>query len=255
MAVVVEDCFAPLFAGNPDINQLLPPSVAAVAKWRAELCLNLHGGTRSMALAVASGARHRAGFAHFRASALYDIRIPTAQEVMGVKRTVHTAEHLASAMFWLGVPASDVPRAKLIAERRTPPSPYGVIHPIASEPGKTWPAANFLAVAEYLAHMRKVEPVFIAAAGEDLTPFTSYRTLVGAPLERIKNLLASATMFVGNDSGPAHMAAAFGLPSVVVFGDSDPLIWGPWKTPSEVLASQDGINSIEFNFGPACRAR
>ena len=55
--------------------------------------------------------------------------------------------------------------------------------------------------------------------------FRKYRTVAGAPLETVKELLAGAALFVGNDSGPAHMAAAFGLPVVVVFGASDPLIW------------------------------
>ena len=46
--------------------------------------------------------------------------------------------------------------------------------------------------------------------------------MVGAPLAEVKSLLAGASLFVGNDSGPAHMAAAFGVPVVVIFGSSDP---------------------------------
>jgi len=51
-------------------------------------------------------------------------------------------------------------------------------------------------------------------------------------------------LFAGNDSGPAHMAAAFGIPVVVVFGSSDPVVWGPWRTQAEVLTG-DGIASVE----------
>jgi ADP-heptose:LPS heptosyltransferase len=245
VAVAVEDRFVPVFEGNPDIDRLLPPRVIAVARWRAGLCLNLHGGTRSMALTAASGARFRAGFAHFRASAVFNVRIPTAQEIIGVDRTVHTAEHLASAIFYLGAPVREIPRAKLVAERREPPRPYAVLHPAASAPGKTWPPEHFLAVGRHLESKWGVEPVFIAASGEDLAPFARYRTLAGAPLGEVKNLLSTASLFVGNDSGPAHMAAAFGIPAAVVFGASDPRIWGPWKTPSAALVSPDGIGSIQ----------
>lgn len=244
IAVVAEEPFAAVFEGNSDVDELPAPNVAAVARWRPHLCLNLHGGTRSMALTTACGAKFRAGFAHFRAAALYNVRIPTAQEILGVDRKVHTAEHLASAVIYLGVPRQEIPRANLAAEKHDPPQPYAVIHPIASAPDKTWPAERFLAVAEHLHTQWRVEPVFIAGAGESLAPFTRFRTLVGAPLARLKNVIASASFFVGNDSGPAHMAAAFGLPTAVIFGASDPLIWGPWKTVSAVLASPNGISDV-----------
>src|SRR5712664_1876580 len=66
IAVVVETRFAPVFEGNSDVTEILPPQMSAIVRWRAELCLNLHGGTRSMVLTRASRARLRAGFAHFR---------------------------------------------------------------------------------------------------------------------------------------------------------------------------------------------
>ena len=68
--------------------------------------------------------------------------------------------------------------------------------------------------------------------------------MIGAPLDEIKSLLSGATLFLGNDSGPAHMAAAFGLPMVVIFGDSDPAIWHPWRTESVVVQSAAGIQSV-----------
>src|SRR5580700_6233240 len=64
IAVVVEDTFAPVFAGNPDIDAILPPRISAIAGWRPSLAINLHGGTKSVQLLLASRARWRAGFAH-----------------------------------------------------------------------------------------------------------------------------------------------------------------------------------------------
>lgn len=241
ITVVVEEAFAPVFEGNPDIERIAPPNTAQVARLGPELVLNLHGGTRSAQLTLACRARLRAGFAHFRFSALYNIRIPRAQEILGVERKVHTAEHVASAMFYLGAPMGEIPRARLFAERSTPTG-VCVLHPAASAPEKTWPAGNFRAVAARL-KQEGLEPVFIAGGGESLAAFNEYRCLAGAPLSEVKSLLAGASLFIGNDSGPAHIAAAFGVRSIVLFGPSDHEIWAPWKTDSVVLKSPD-IHSI-----------
>jgi len=84
VAVVVEDRFAPVFEGNLAVEALLPPRIPDLRDWQPDLCLNLHGGSRSAALTVASGAKIRAGFAHFRFAQAYTVKIPTAQQILGV---------------------------------------------------------------------------------------------------------------------------------------------------------------------------
>jgi ADP-heptose:LPS heptosyltransferase len=249
LAVVVENRFAAVFEGNPDVDALLPPG--GLRGWWPRLCLNLHGGTRSLALTVGSGARIRAGFAHYRYSRFYNVRIPTAQEILGVERKVHTAEHLAAAMFYLGAARAEIPPAKLFAAAPDR-SPYAVLHPAASAPEKTWPAERFAAVAEHLRRGWGLEPVIIGGARDDLTPFGGFRTFQGAPLSEVKRLMRGAAVFVGNDSGPAHVAAAFQVPSVAIFGASDPEIWRPWKAPAQVLSAPGGI--AEVTVADVCAA-
>jgi ADP-heptose:LPS heptosyltransferase len=244
IAIVVEDAFAPVFAGNPDLESILAPTASDISTWRPELTLNLHGGVTSCRLTIAARSRWRAGFAHFRFRPVYNILIPRAQEILHVDHKVHTAEHVASAVFFLGVPQGEIPRARLFAKPLRNARPCAVLHPVASAADKTWPASNFLAVAEHLDKRLGLEPIFIAGPGESLHPFAQYRCFAGAPLEAIKSLLAGASLFVGNDSGPAHMAAAFGLPVVVLFGSSDPGIWHPWRTESSVLTNPVGIQAI-----------
>lgn len=246
IAVVVEDRFAPVFEGNADIETILPPEVAAAARWRPELCLNLHGGTRSMLLTGASRARFRAGFAHHRGASIYNVPIPRAQEILGEERTVHTAEHLASAMFYLGVPIREIPRARLIAGAPPLSGPYAVLHPFASTPDKTWPADRFLAVARHLRDELRLEPAFVAGPADDISPFRDCRIWRDAPLGDVKALVSGASLFVGNDSGPAHLAAAFGVPVVALFGSSNPAIWAPWRTEARVLTNPAGIHGIEL---------
>ncbi|HLJ51087.1 MAG TPA: glycosyltransferase family 9 protein [Bryobacteraceae bacterium] len=244
IAVVSEERFFPIFEGNPDVDELLPPSLRAVRKWRSNLCLNFHGGAHSACMTLLSGAQFRAGFLHHRWSSLYNVPIPTAQEVLNVNRKVHTAEHLASAMFFLGVNVQEIPRARLAAERPACSARYAVLHPFASAPGKTWPAERFAQVARALVERHGLEPVFIAGPSDDPSPFSAWRTIRNAPLSQIKQLLFGASLFIGNDSGPAHMAAAFSVPVIVLFGSSDPIVWAPWKTKSVVLTSENGIEGI-----------
>jgi heptosyltransferase-3 len=232
IGVVVEDRFRDVFTGNDDVTAILRPSLLAMRRFAPELVINLHGGTRSLTLAAGSGARHRAGFAHLRGKGIHNLLIPTAQEILGIERRVHTAEHLASVMFWLGADRAEIPRARLVVSEPSPvQGHYAVIHPVASMPDKTWPHEKFEAVAERLG----IEPVFVAGAADDLSQFSRFRILTGMPLERTKALLSGAALFIGNDSGPAHMAAAFGIPVVVLFGPSDPTVWAPWRTAAEVL--------------------
>ncbi len=234
LAMVVEPRFRDLFAGNPDVAEILAPEAETVRRFAPALCLNLHGGTRSAYITATSGAPFRAGFAHYRFRQAYNVRIPRAQEILGEERKVHTAEHLASAMFYLGVERCTIPRARLVAEPVRHAAPYAVLHPFATAAGKTWPAANFAAVAEHL-ESHGLEPVIVGARGDRFQPFRRWRTVAGAPLGEVKSLLAGASLFLGNDSGPAHMAAAFGIPVAVLFSASDPEIWGPWRTASQVV--------------------
>ena len=242
IGVAVEDRFATIFEGNPDCSCILDPAWQAVRGWKPELCLNLHGGSRSQWMTALSGARWRAGFAHHSITLAYNIRIPRAQCVLGVNRTVHTAEHLASAVFALGVPRQTVPRGKLFADESPVQGRYAVLHPFASGPDKQWPADRFCELARYL-QLWKIRPIFLAGPSDNASSFAAHQTFRGT-LREAKALLSKACVFIGNDSGPAHMAAAFRVPSVVLFGNSNPAIWGPWCTESEIVVAPDGLSHV-----------
>jgi ADP-heptose:LPS heptosyltransferase len=245
LAVMVEDRFRAVFEGNPGLDEILPPTLGALRRWRPRLCLNLHGGGRSAWMTALSGARYRAGFGHFRYQAVYNVHIPRAQEILGVERKVHTAEHLASAVFYLGAPIGEIPRAKVVLAGGTacPTKAHAIVHPFATTAGKTWGAGGFLAVAQHL-KQTGLEPVFIGGGTDDFSPFRAFRVVAGAPLSEIKSLIAGASLYVGNDSGPAHMAAALGVPAVVIFTASDAAIWGPWRTTSEVVTAPAGVAQV-----------
>ncbi len=248
IGVVVEDRFRAVFEGNPDVDTLIPPRARDLRAFRPVLCLNLHGGTRSARLTLLSGARFRAGFDIFHPGWIYNTPIPTAQEILGENRPVHTAEHAAAAMFHLEVPVTEVPRAIVPAAAGrsplAPDRPYAVIHAFASAPEKTWPAANFRELAHALRQSFDLEPVFIGSEVDDLAAFSEFLTVRGAALGELAPLMRDASLFIGNDSGPAHVAAAFGVPEVVLFGPSSLDAWAPWRTAAEAIKAEGPIGGI-----------
>jgi ADP-heptose:LPS heptosyltransferase len=250
---VLERPFDQLLAGNTDVARVLSISRTAglaekfkllreIRSERPQLCLNLHGGSTSAWLTALSGARFRAGFGHYRNRFVYNVSIPRAQEVLGrpANDPVHTAEHLASAVFYLGVARLEIPRARLHAQPMAPPPditrPYAVLHVTAAYFTKQWEAARFRQVADYLRD-RGLEPLILAGPGEEAVfeQFPGLTGFAGKPLDWVRSLIAGARLFVGNDSGPAHIAAAFGVPTVVIFGSSNSQAWRPWKTPHAVV--------------------
>lgn len=244
IAVIVERRFAEIFGGNPAVSAVMEPEAGRARRFGAELAINFHGGTRSAWLTLASGARYRAGFRHYRLGWVYNLRIPRAQAILGEERTVHTAEHLASAMFWLGVPRREIPRARLWAEPWPAPAAYAVLHPGASAPEKTWPVERFVALGRLLRERHGLDIVVIGGRGDNLAPFAEFEVWQGRPLREVKRLLCGAALFAGNDSGPAHMAAAFGIPVIVFFGTSDPAVWAPWRTAGAALHAREGLAGI-----------
>ena len=64
IGVVVEPRFAAVFENHPHVSAIIEPSWQAVRRWKPVLCINLHGGSRSMWMTALSGARWRVGFSH-----------------------------------------------------------------------------------------------------------------------------------------------------------------------------------------------
>ncbi|MFW5856798.1 MAG: lipopolysaccharide heptosyltransferase II [Planctomycetota bacterium] len=107
--------------------------------------------------------------------------------------------------------------------------PYAVLAPgSAYGPAKEWPADLYAALAAHLRAAHGLAVLVTGGAGDAQTTAAVARDggavdLAGATtLDGFLSLLAGARCFVGNDSGAAHCAAAFGLPTVVIFGSTEP---------------------------------
>jgi len=98
---------------------------------------------------------------------------------------------------------------------------FAVIHPFSGSPRKNWPLANFRLMAQEL---ERTMPVYWCAGPEDpLLPGA-----VQIPdLYDLACWLARAAVYIGNDSGITHLAAAVGTPVLAFFGPTDPAVWAP----------------------------
>jgi heptosyltransferase-3 len=250
---VLERPWDGLLESNPDVAGVILledkarwMTLAALRRLRPELCINLHGGSTSAWLTALSGARWRAGFAHFPWQAAYNVKIPRAQEILGraADAPVHTAEHLASAMFCLGVEPQEIPPARLfsgdarlLAGRSPARGPYAVLHVGAAYFTKQWAPERFVQLAHWLRRSQDLEPILLAGPGQGqlLDGVKEFPAFDNLSLGEMMALLKGAELFVGNDSGPAHAAAAFGVPCVLIFGSSNSQVWHPWRTRYAVV--------------------
>ncbi len=154
----------------------------------------------------------------------------------------HIVDHLLSPLRPWGLPASD--RVPHIALR---PGDYGyvdalaaapevVIHLGSGAPAKCWPVANFHALASAL-QKRGWHTALLYGPVERERQLTigDLPTLHPPDLRSLAGLLAKAALFIGNDSGPGHIAAAVGTPTLTLFGPTDPRLWAPCGKRSQVL--------------------
>lgn len=113
-----------------------------------------------------------------------------------------------------------------------------LLHPGAGSPRKRWPLAGFLEVAARIL-ARGLNPEFVIGPAEhDLLPELEQRaTAVHRPADCLDllDLFRSARAYVGNDSGVSHLAAWKNLPSVVIFGPTDPARWRPRGQAVEIV--------------------
>ncbi|GAC1628937.1 MAG: lipopolysaccharide heptosyltransferase II [Chloroflexota bacterium] len=100
---------------------------------------------------------------------------------------------------------------------------------------KRWPVAYWARFCDEVHAQLHARPVLIGGAGDSNLASELFRrarapvtTLVGhTGLEELTALLERADMVVSGDSGPLHVAAALGTPTVAIFGPTDPLVYGP----------------------------
>jgi ADP-heptose:LPS heptosyltransferase len=122
------------------------------------------------------------------------------------------------------MPPPDLSHLATLAPRRNE-RPVVIVHSGSSKPLNRWPEQNFAAVAADLA--RDCEVIWVSRPEVRTTAPAGTRTVAPTSLAEFATVLAGADLFVGNNSGPMHLANALGLAGVVVAGPSA-FGWNPY---------------------------
>ena len=131
-----------------------------------------------------------------------------------------------------------------------PQRPYAVLAPTNEFYTKRWLPERFAAVAEWL-KARGFQIVLTGAPTEEQRQqLAAVQAATSQPLAALSNLnigelvavIADAKLFVGNDSGPAHIAAAVKTPQVVLFGPASSQRWRPWRAPAALVQNHFACN-------------
>jgi ADP-heptose:LPS heptosyltransferase len=109
------------------------------------------------------------------------------------------------------------------------------IHPGSGSEAKNWPASRFASLAKQILRARQVPMLLVGGPADAaaLGPIQralgerDHMLLLDAPLHHLAAILARCQVYIGNDSGVSHLAAAVGVPTVAVFGPTDPVVWAP----------------------------
>ncbi len=267
--ILLEDWVAPVLDGFDAVDSVIAVGKGASARVRTALdirrqkydvVVDLHGGATAAFFTFLSGARHKIGYSYYQYPFLYDHLLSSSSDFWKTEHT-HSAEQQLALLGSVGVPVEDRPRSRLVVTESAAASlekkfhaklqsrkeefisgDLVLMHPAAAFATKQWATGHFARTAEFL-YERGLRTVAIASAheggileklrSESKVPVTTFDDLT---LPEITALASKAQLFVGNDSGIAHIAAAINTPSVVIFGSSNIHHWRPWTdVPNEIV--------------------
>ena len=266
--ILLEDWVAPVLEGFSHVDHVIsvaPNSATSRVRTarklrgrRYDVVYNLHGGTTATFLTRATGAKHRVGYAQYQYARLHQHLAPSAAALWGKTKT-HSVEQQLALAGWTGVPVSDRPATQLCVTTAASNSicarlatsgieakkDFALIHPAAAFATKQWAAERFAKLVDVLFDCGL--PSVVIAAKREAAVAAEVKRNSKAPvviyddlsLPEVTALASEARLFVGNDSGIAHMAAAVGAPSVVIFGSSNVDHWRPWaNAPAQVVREE-----------------
>lgn len=211
--------------------------------------IDLQGAIRSALLASASGARVKAGALHPRelpARWWYNVKAHTpAQHVVDQAAEVVSAA-LGRTIDPGVVPFPNCEDSERWADELLKPvsSPFAIVNPGAGWGAKCWPSERYSELVKILGE-HGIHCLVNAGPGETELAQAVVRNnadvsrTVECSLGELIALTRRASIFIGGDTGPLHLASAMGVPVVAIFGPTDPARNGPYGGRYAVLRSPE----------------
>jgi heptosyltransferase-2 len=261
--------------GNPDLDKVITYDKDGKHKswlssfkfaWRLrrqgfDLAVILHPTNRAHIVSLLAGIRRRAGYDRKFGFLLTDKIKHTKQH--GEK---HELEYALDLVRYLGITpqdkalfmpiepeSEDWAKELFLREGLKEGDKLLAINPGASCPSKIWPDERFAEVADRLVRDYGFRRVFLIAGPKDISLAEKVAQNMRSPavnlagktsVSQLASLLKRTHLFISNDSGPVHIAAALGVPVVSIFGRNQaglsPKRWGPTGKRSKALHKEAG---------------
>lgn len=219
-----------------------------------DLVIDLQGLFRTASLAWLSGCKKRFGMAEAREFAHIFYTHKTRRD----QNSIHVVDYYLKMVRAVGASQTEAEFLLPIDSSATESvngllhchdikrGKYAVLVPGSAQKSKCWPARNFAVLAEKMTSEFKLAIILVGAEAERPTTeeivkgarvqVTDFAGLTSLP--ELAALFKTARIVVSNDTGPGHIAAALGVPLVMIFGPSNPVRLFPYKRP-ETLAAVD----------------
>jgi lipopolysaccharide heptosyltransferase I len=186
---------------------------------------------------------------------LCSVRVTPSQDAR------HVVDRNLALLSAVGIPvAARAPDAAYLLARPSPeadaflasvPRLFAVLHPGAGREDKTWGEERFALLARTLRERLGLHAVISWGPGDEdraqrleaLLPGSSRPALLGFP--GLARLYAASQLFVGGDTGPMHLADALGVPTVALFGPTDPERNGPYRSRRGAVAQMRAVGDDE----------
>ncbi|RZA04268.1 MAG: glycosyltransferase family 9 protein [Proteobacteria bacterium] len=283
ISVLVPKAFAPVLENNPLIRRILffeagwPALVRDIRSLRLDYFIQLHASSRTRWLGWVAGAKRAEYRVQNAEAAAHYGKQPNAlewdsfslREIFGAQvalpapppKIYFTPEELAlGKAYWknFGADPSRVVFLGLGASRIT----------------KRWPPAHFARLAELLRDRHELIPAIITGPGDEEERFAGlvidemrvrgFRPLGGPQgkgdfihsanlsVRRLAQALSACRAYVGNDSGPKHIAVAAGCPTLTLFGPEDPVEWHPYAREDHPVLFIEGLACRREDNGRWC---
>jgi lipopolysaccharide heptosyltransferase II len=265
LTYVVEEPFRRLVEGNPDLGEVLVvPShqgfisflrfIRRLRRERYDLAIDFHGGPRASRITWLSRARLKAGYELKHKGFLYDIRVPRSLQGAPVHSVANHLNLVKAAGIrieepWppLSLPPAGKEEKERIdnfwADHGLSKAEVVVLHIGAGNEFRDWGAENLAALADRLAGSPDVRVILVGdvqdvSRAEDIRKTRPEKILSLAGkinLIELREVIALATLFVGPDSGPMHVAATTKTPIVALFGPTLPANFAPWRAEATLI--------------------
>jgi ADP-heptose:LPS heptosyltransferase len=216
---------------------------------RFDLAIDLRKHPETRPVLRYTGARYLAGYDHRNQFSWLDVALEWGGDHAFARKRNHAVDDLvnladaviaACATDRQLITAPPRPSATVAALdlKKSDGRPLICVHPTTGQVMKQWPVEYFAAVIDQLVEEDRARIVLIGGPGDEsvaalilghLRQPDAVTSLVGKlPLAELPALLAEVSLFIGNDSGPKHIAAGLGVPTVGIHsGTTDTREYGP----------------------------